>query len=141
MGHVIGQGVRLLIFATDPDRVRAFYAQVFGWSLPDDGQRHCWVITSEDDPRLGIDGPIEIRAEHSGQVGIPTVHVADLSATTHAALTAGGEVLVPRIPLPGIGWLLYLADTEGNLVGVMQDDPQAASPPTPPASGRGPAAI
>jgi predicted enzyme related to lactoylglutathione lyase len=47
---VVGQGARLRIFARDPDRARAFYAQVFGWSLPDDGQRRCWVITSGDDP-------------------------------------------------------------------------------------------
>ena len=112
----------LRIFAKDRHRLdsaRAFYARVFGWSLPDDG-RCCWVINSDDDPRLECSG-----------AGIPTIHVADLDAITAAALAAGGEVLVARIPLPGIGWMTYLADTEGNLLGVMQDDPQAAWPRTP----------
>jgi predicted enzyme related to lactoylglutathione lyase len=121
----VGQGVRLRIFATDPDRARAFYAKVFGWSLPD-GRWYCSVITNGDDPRLGTDGPAGFGADRSGEVNIPTVHVADLDATTAIALAAGAEVLVPRIPLPGVGWLVYLADTEGNLIGVMQDDPQAA---------------
>jgi uncharacterized protein len=124
---VVGQGVRLRIFARDPDRARAFYAQVFGWSLPE-GQWYCWLISSGDDPRLGIDGPAQNTADHHNQAAIPTVHVADLDATTAAALAAGGEILVPRIPLPGAGWLAYLADTEGNLIGIMQDDPGAAWP-------------
>ncbi len=65
------QGVRLRIFARDPDRARAFYARVFGWSLADDGRRRCWVITSGDDPRLGTDGPGAIGADHPGEVFIP----------------------------------------------------------------------
>jgi hypothetical protein len=44
---------------------------------------------------------------------------------------AGGEILVPRIPLPGIGWLAYLSDTEDNVLGVMQHDPGAAWPQPP----------
>jgi uncharacterized protein len=135
---VVRQGVRLRIFARDPDRARAFYAQVFAWSLPDDGRRRCWVITSGDDPRVGIDGPDPTGTDHAvnpgehavnpGEVVIPTIHVADLDATTAAALAADGEVLVPRIPLLGVGWLIYLADTEGNLIGIMQDDPRATWP-------------
>jgi uncharacterized protein len=125
----VEQAVRLRIFARDPDRARAFYAQVFGWSLPDDGQRRCWVITSGDDPRLGTDGPGAIGADHDGEVFMPTIHVADVAAAAAAAAVAtGGEVLVPRLPLPGVGWLVYLADTEGNVIGIMQDDSRAAWP-------------
>jgi hypothetical protein len=61
-------------------------------------------------------------------MAIPTIHVTDLDATTAAALTAGGEILVPRIPLPGVGWLVYLADPDDNLIGIMHDDPHAAWP-------------
>jgi predicted enzyme related to lactoylglutathione lyase len=121
----VGQQVRLWIFAKNPDRAHAFYAQVFGWSLPDN-RRRCWVITNIDDPRLGPDGPDPGAADPEAEIVIPTVHVADLDATANAALAAGGEILVPRLPLPGVGWLAYIADTEGNVVGVMQDDPRAA---------------
>jgi len=133
--------VRLRIFARDPDRARAFYAQVFGWSLPDDGPAHCWVITTGDDPRLGNDGPDPSGADHAvnpGELVIATVHVADLDTTTAALLAAGGEVLVPRLPLPGSGWLVDVADTEGNLIGIMQDDPRAAWPHAPTRTRRRP---
>jgi predicted enzyme related to lactoylglutathione lyase len=128
---VVAEAARLRIFARDPDRARAFYAQVFGWSLPE-GRRGCWVITSGGDPRLGVDDCDEIHDHHVGEVVgevvLPTIHVADLDATTTAALAAGGEILVPRLPVPGTGWLVYLADTEGNVIAIMEDDPGAAWP-------------
>lgn len=122
--------VQLWIFADDPGRVRAFYKTVFGWSLADDGPRRCWLVTNHDDPRLGTDGPAGRRPEHLGEVAVPTVHVADLDAATTAALAAGGEILVPRITLPGAGRLAYLADTEGNVIGIMQDDDAPPHVPT-----------
>jgi predicted enzyme related to lactoylglutathione lyase len=108
---------RLRIFTRDPRRAAAFYAQVFGWSLPADGDQRCRVITPSDDTGP-IDGP-----------SIPTVHVDDLDATTKAARAAGGEILVPRLPLPRAGWLAYLAGPE---IGIMQNDPHARWPDTPP---------
>jgi predicted enzyme related to lactoylglutathione lyase len=124
----VEQHVRLWIFAKDAARARAFYAHVFGWSLAGDGPRISWVITPDDDSRLGVDGPNPTNARHLDEPAIPTMHVADLDATTAAAQAAGGEILVPRIPLPGVGWLAYLADPEGNLLTVMQDDAHAAWP-------------
>jgi predicted enzyme related to lactoylglutathione lyase len=117
----------LRIYAKDPQCAAAFYTKVFGWALPTDDDRRCWVITSGDDPRLRIAG------EDDG-IAIPTVHVEDLDATTLTALAAGGEILVARMPLTGAGWLVCLADTEGNLIGVMHDDPDARwrrPPPSP----------
>jgi predicted enzyme related to lactoylglutathione lyase len=125
-GGAVEHQVRLWIFAADTDRARTFYVRVFGWSLPQDG--HCWMLTPGDDPRLGVDDLDPTGADPTGEPGIPTIHVADLDATTATARAAGGDVLVPRIPLPGVGWLVYLADTEGNLLSIMQDDPHAAWP-------------
>lgn len=38
---------------------------------------------------------------------------------------AGGKVMRPRMPVPGVGWMAYRVDTEGNPFWLMQDDPQA----------------
>ncbi|MEU7875805.1 VOC family protein [Dactylosporangium sp. NPDC049140] len=120
----MGRSVLLRIYAKDPQRAATFYTTVFGWALLTDDDRRCWVITPGDDPRLGA------AAEHDG-IAIPTVHVEDLDATTRTAIAAGGEVLLARMPLTGAGWLVCLADTEGNLIGVMHDDPDARWPDAP----------
>ncbi len=37
----------------------------------------------------------------------------------------GGTVAVPKMPVPGMGWLAYVKDPDGNIVGMMQIDPSA----------------
>jgi len=34
----------------------------------------------------------------------------------------GGTVTVPKMAIPGVGWLLYIKDPDGNILGVMQSD-------------------
>jgi predicted enzyme related to lactoylglutathione lyase len=37
----------------------------------------------------------------------------------------GGSIAMPKMPVPTVGWLAYGKDTEGNLFGFMQFDPEA----------------
>jgi predicted enzyme related to lactoylglutathione lyase len=30
------------------------------------------------------------------------------------------------MPIPGVGWLAYIKDPDGNIIGLMQPDPKAA---------------
>ncbi|MDQ1654340.1 MAG: uncharacterized protein QOI35_3540, partial [Cryptosporangiaceae bacterium] len=57
---------------------------------------------------------------------VVTIQVDDLDETVKVATEAGGDIRVPRMAVPGVGWLAYLADTEGNLIGAMQPDESAA---------------
>jgi len=38
----------------------------------------------------------------------------------------GGQVLAPEMPVTGVGYLVYCQDTEDNIFGLMQADPNAA---------------
>jgi predicted enzyme related to lactoylglutathione lyase len=38
---------------------------------------------------------------------------------------AGGKALMPKMPIPGIGWFAVCSDTEGNKFGIMEEDPKA----------------
>ena len=40
-------------------------------------------------------------------------------------LDRGGQIALPKMPIPGMGWLAYCKDTEGNIFGMMQGDPNA----------------
>ena len=37
----------------------------------------------------------------------------------------GGSIVVPKMPVPTVGWLAYGKDTEGNVFGFMQFDQNA----------------
>jgi predicted enzyme related to lactoylglutathione lyase len=38
----------------------------------------------------------------------------------------GGTIALPKMAIPGVGWLAYCKDTDGNMFGIMQPDPAAA---------------
>ncbi|WP_202613586.1 VOC family protein [Ornithinimicrobium cerasi] len=55
-----------------------------------------------------------------------TVGVEDLDAVAAAVERAGGAVAMPKHALPGMAWQAYFLDTENNVFGVHQPDPEAA---------------
>jgi predicted enzyme related to lactoylglutathione lyase len=58
-------------------------------------------------------------------VFICTVDVESAQGSLDKALALGGTLAVPVLPVPGIGWLCYAKDPNGNIFGMMQRDPNA----------------
>jgi len=54
-----------------------------------------------------------------------TVDVASVDAALKTIAELGGTIALPKMAIPGVGWLAYGKDTEGNIFGVMQADPSA----------------
>jgi len=118
------------IHAADPQRAVTFYTAVFGWNFQKwDGPVDYWFIRTGEGP--GIDGGMVRRmgaAPAEGQAVnsfVNSVKVASCDGAVAAITANGGSIALPKMPIPGMGWLAYGKDTEGNLFGVMQDDPQA----------------
>ena len=111
--------------ADDPDRAIKFYQTLFGWTFQRwDGPMPYWLIsTGEGEP--GINGGLLPR-QHPNQPCVNTINVPDLDARIALAEKSGGQCVVPKMPVPGVGWLAYCKDTEGHIFGMMQNDPSAA---------------
>lgn len=119
--------------ADDTARAVAFYTGVFGWQASRwDGPVEYWLLSTGDDAEPGINGAIyrrEAPAADSAAIGMGcriTVDVADLDATVESLEAQGGRVVAPRMAVPHVGWAARFIDTEGNEVGLMQGDPNAA---------------
>jgi uncharacterized protein len=54
-----------------------------------------------------------------------TIGVASVDDAVANITKNGGKNVVPKMPIPGVGYLAYCADTEGNVFGIMQADPKA----------------
>jgi predicted enzyme related to lactoylglutathione lyase len=113
--------VHFEIPAEKPERAIQFYEQVFGWKFERwNGPMEYWNI-STGDSQPGINGGLMTRRDPA-QPCVNTTDVADLDATTGVIEAAGGLCVVPKMPIPGVGWLAYFKDTEGHIFGVMQAD-------------------
>jgi len=120
------------IHAEDPDRAAAFYTKLFGWQIKKwDGPMEYWMIVTGPDAQPGINGglmrrrgpsPADMQAVNAY---VCTMGVVNLDDSLTLLGTLGGTIAVPKMPVPGLGWLAYAKDTEGNIFGMMQPDPTA----------------
>jgi hypothetical protein len=119
------------IHADDPARAIRFYQGLLGWEFSawGGGEVEYWLIKTGPDGTPGIDGGLtRRRGPIDGQAVIAyvcTVDVADLAGTLARAKELGATEALPTMPIPGVGWLAYVKDTEGNLFGMMQAEPSA----------------
>lgn len=110
--------------ADDPARCIRFYERAFGWRFEKwEGPMDYWMIKTGDGP--GIDGGLG-RRHKPGEPPANVIDVPSLADATTAILTAGGTEVVPKMGIPGVGWVTYFADTEQNVFGVIQFDAAAS---------------
>ena len=107
------------------ESARNFYGNVLGWQFTKwDGPQEYWLITTGANSVPGIDGAFYTPGpEMSGTVN--TVDVDNLDESLARVAANGGMVAHPKMPVPGVGYLAYVKDPEGNMFGMMQRDPDA----------------
>jgi predicted enzyme related to lactoylglutathione lyase len=110
----------------DAARANKFYADVFGWesSKFEGGPEEYYLQqTGGDDEPYGIGGALIERAAALNRGGtLVVLGVDDLDAYIGKVTAAGCEIVTPRTPIPGVGYFANFRDTEGNVVGMFQDD-------------------
>lgn len=116
------------------ERAKKFYFQAFGWQLFDvPGTTYSFANTVETEPngmpkRPGaINGGLIARSK---EVAAPTllVKVGDLASHLERIKHAGGTVVTPPTPM-GPVWYARFRDTEGNLMGAIQNRPEGMEAP------------
>lgn len=116
--------VHFEVMAEEPQKVLSFYADVFGWKANKwEGPMDYWLIDTGEGS--GINGGVAQKQE-GGPGIINTIDVASVDDYTAKIEEAGGNVAMPKMAVPGVGWMAYCTDPEGNLFGIMQEDESAA---------------
>jgi predicted enzyme related to lactoylglutathione lyase len=126
--------VHFEIQANDVERAKKFYEDLFAWEFERmGGPTEYWLIRTgrtqgRDGTQVGIDGGLLVKGgKDAGEGASPnafvcTIQVEDLDSTLQQAAEAGAAVQMPKDQIPGVGWLSYLKDTEGNIFGVLQPE-------------------
>jgi uncharacterized protein len=126
----MGRPVHFEIHGSDPESLADFYRTVFGWTVNRWGEEPYWLADTGDEGP-GINGALLPRRSQVPAVDAPvngmvvTIDVPDLDAALTAAYANGGTEALPRMAVPGIGWLAYIHDPDNNIVGVLQADESA----------------
>lgn len=114
--------VHFEIPADDTGRALAFYEKVFGWKADKwAGPIEYYLLSAKGEGEEGIDGAIMPRDETSPHI-VNILDVPSIDEYMQLVVDHGGKLMSPKIPVPGVGWVAYVADTEGNLMGMMERD-------------------
>ncbi|MGI9120002.1 MAG: VOC family protein [Acidimicrobiales bacterium] len=116
----IGAPCWIDLFTSDPDKSRAFYSQLFGWTAEDTGEEYGGYISFRKDG-LSVAGCMR----NDGQSGSPdlwTVYLAsaDARATAEATIANGGQVAFPAMDVMDLGSMAVVTDAGGAAIGVWQ---------------------
>ena len=108
----------------DPGRAQTFYRDVFGWEITGwGGPADYWLARTGPEDEPGIDGALTPRSETSAWLHVGVGSVDEAIGRIEAA---GGAVITPKAAIPGVGYMAYCQDSEGNTIGVYEGDPSAA---------------
>jgi uncharacterized protein len=114
--------VHFEIAANDPENLTAFYQNVFGWKITKwGGPQDYWVVSTGDPASPGIDGGI-FRPNEWFNGTVNTIQVANLDEAVEKVKQNGGQVVVEKTVIPGVGYQVYCKDVEGTLFGIHQED-------------------
>jgi hypothetical protein len=112
--------------SANPEAAIKFYGDLFGWQFHSwgGGSMEYWLVNTGDTAQPGIHGGL-MRRVHPEQPCVNTIDVPDLDAAVEKAVQLGGAIALPKMPVPGIGWLAYVKDLDNHIFGMMQNDPEA----------------
>lgn len=121
----MGRVIHFELGVDDPDRAVKFYTEVFGWKIEKwQGPMEYWLVMTGSPEEPGIDGALTRRPDAAYST-VNTLDVDSVDDMVNKIVAAGGQVVMPKTAVPGVGFLAYCADTEGNRFGLMQADPDA----------------
>lgn len=105
----------------DLQAVRGFYETLFGWEFEDMGPdfAHYHMVTNGGAPVGGAMGQLESEAE---QPAAWTVYLKteDIERSLTDTAAAGGNVIVPAMPMPGLGSMGIVTTPGGEGLGLWQ---------------------
>ena len=110
----------------DKERAMKFYNTAFDWKLQDMPQMSYVVaqtaaVDAEQRPKEpgAINGGLFQRPKEAPS---PTIYVGvdSIDKTLERVRAAGGRIVTPNTPIPGMGAYARVSDTEGNVIGLFQ---------------------
>jgi predicted enzyme related to lactoylglutathione lyase len=114
--------VHFEIPADDVARARKFYADLFGWEIKGYPEMDYWTVTTSGEKH--VDGGM-MKRQHPQQPITNYIDVPNIDEYVAKVQKLGGKVVVPKMPVPTMGWFAQCLDTENNVFALWQSDKTA----------------
>lgn len=107
--------------ARDPDKIRKFYTDVFGWKFKNSAAKNLqyWNINTGTKHMPGVNGGMYKKGSKN-QTPVNYVSTPDLDESIAEVERAGGHITVGKKGTVNHGWTAIGTDPEGNSIGLFE---------------------
>lgn len=108
------------IVASDIERAKAFYQEVFGLKLfPNQMPEYKMYMFGEEN-KIGASGALieDFFNKPSLDGTVPYFSFEDIATVLEKVENLGGKILIPKTNIGEFGFFAHIVDTEGNRVGL-----------------------
>jgi uncharacterized protein len=117
--------VHFEIPADDMERAKTFYPELFGWKIaPSEVSSEYWMVSTDEGE--GAVGGGMMKRRDPAQPVVNYIDVPSVEDGMKKVGELGGSVIVSKMPVPGMGYFAVCKDTENNVFGLWETDPEAA---------------
>ena len=122
-----GRVVHFEVPFDDGDRARAFYSDVFGWKTQEMPEmQYTMVMTGPVDDNGMPTEPAYINGglfQRQEKVNVPviTIEVDSIDESLPRVEASGGTTVEGKLAVGGMGFVAYVNDSEGNLIGLWEN--------------------
>ncbi len=107
----------------DREAAGKFYTELFGWEVQQMPEFNYATFTTGE----GVGGGINpVSEDNPAGTVIFYVGTDDIEASLAKAESLGGKTILPKMEVPGMGWLAIFLDPSGNKVGLWKSMPEAS---------------
>lgn len=125
MDHTI---VHFEIPANDVEKLKKFYTDLFGWKMEKMfGMEYYGVSTVPMDEkgnliRPGVNGGL-YKKNKTEQQSVNYIGVESVDEYSKKVTDLGGQIVIPKTEVQGVGWFALALDPEGNHFGIFESLP------------------
>jgi len=106
-----------------PEKTKSFLKNVFGWKFEDMPEMNYSTFTPPSSPGGGLQ-----QAENMPAGVLDYILSTDIENTLRKITSSGGNIVMPKAEIPGMGWFAVFQDPTGITLALYQ-----AAPPAKPA--------
>jgi predicted enzyme related to lactoylglutathione lyase len=105
----------------DVQRARKFYTELFGWKMEAFAPGIDYlVIHTQEEMGGGL-----MKRQHPDHKITDYFGVSSVQESSSKVEMLGGKILLPKMAVANMGYFAVCMDTEGNVFGLWESDPQA----------------
>lgn len=114
-----------MVNADNPQRAMKFYEKAFGWKFEKwEGPMDYWDIKTGHENERGIDGGLIKRTDPKSKIE-NVIAVPSVDEYMKKIKENKGTLISQKLPIPDVGYIAWFKDTEGNILGIMEEDKSA----------------